>query len=99
MPKKECTSFDIAVTVDELKKTILNSRVNNIYQFNTKKLLLRLHKTNTPPLRLVMEAGRRLHLTSYALEKPLVPPVFCMALRKYLRGAWLLNIEQYGIFL
>ena len=42
-----------------------------------------------------MEAGRRLHLTSYALEKPLVPPVFCMALRKYLRGAWLLNIEQY----
>jgi predicted ribosome quality control (RQC) complex YloA/Tae2 family protein len=42
-----------------------------------------------------MEAGRRLHLTAYVLEKPLVPPAFCMALRKHLRGAWLTSVEQY----
>jgi glutamine cyclotransferase len=42
-----------------------------------------------------MEAGRRLHLTNYELEKPHAPPAFCMALRKYLRGAWLINVEQY----
>ncbi|MCJ7559505.1 NFACT family protein, partial [Candidatus Bathyarchaeota archaeon] len=50
---------------------------------------------DNPPLRLVMEAGRRLHLTAYALENPHVPPAFCMALRKHLRGAWITNLEQY----
>ena len=95
MPKKEFTSFDASAVVHELKETLMNSRVNNVYQLDAKTLLLKLHKTDKPPLRLVMEAGRRLHLTAYVLEKPLVPPAFCMALRKHLRGAWLASVEQY----
>ena len=79
----------------ELLNVILNSRVNNVYQLDPKTLLLKLHKTGMPPLRLVLEAGRRLHLTSYAVEKPLTPPAFCMALRKYLRSAWLTGVEQF----
>jgi predicted ribosome quality control (RQC) complex YloA/Tae2 family protein len=93
--KKDFTSFDVAVAVHELKEVIIDSRVNTIYQFDAKTLLFKLYKTDRPPLRLTMEAGRRLHLTSYALEPPHVPPAFCMALRKYLRGAWLVNVEQY----
>jgi predicted ribosome quality control (RQC) complex YloA/Tae2 family protein len=93
--KKEFTSFDVAIVVHELKETIANSRVNNIYQLNEKTIVLKMHKTDKPPLRLIMEAGTRLHLTNYALKPPKVPPAFCMALRKYLRGAWLDNIEQY----
>jgi predicted ribosome quality control (RQC) complex YloA/Tae2 family protein len=93
--KKEFTSFDVAISVRELKEAVANSRVNNIYQLNEKTLVLKLHKTDKPPLRLVMEAGRRLHLTAYALKSPKVPPAFCMALRKYLRGAWVDNVEQY----
>ena len=95
MRKKEFTSFDVAVAVHELKEAIADSRVNNVYQFNEKTLVLKLHKTDKPPLRLVMEAGTRLHLTVYALKPPKVPPAFCMALRKYLRGAWVDNVEQY----
>ena len=95
MRKKEFTSFDVAVAVHELKEVIPNSRVNNIYQFNEKTLVIKLHKTDNPPLRLVMEAGRRLHLTTYALKPPKTPPAFCMALRKHLRGAWVENLEQY----
>jgi predicted ribosome quality control (RQC) complex YloA/Tae2 family protein len=93
--KKEFTSFDVAVAVHELKEAIADSRVNNIYQLNEKTVILKLHKTDKPPLRLVMEAGRRLHLTAYALKPPKTPPAFCMALRKYLRGAWVENVEQY----
>jgi predicted ribosome quality control (RQC) complex YloA/Tae2 family protein len=93
--KKEFTSFDVAVAVHELKEMIADSRVNNVYQFNEKTLVLKLHKTDKPPLRLVMEAGRRLHLTAYALKPPRSPPAFCMALRKYLRGAWVDDVEQY----
>lgn len=95
MRKKESTSFDVAIAVHELKEEVADSRVNNIYQFNEKTVILKLHKTDKPPLRLVMEAGRRLHLTTYALKPPKTPPAFCMALRKHLRGAWVENVEQY----
>jgi predicted ribosome quality control (RQC) complex YloA/Tae2 family protein len=95
LSKKEFTSFDAAAVVHELKDSIVNSRVNNVYQLDAKTLLLKLHKTDKPPLRLVLEAGRRLHLTTFALETPVVPPSFCMALRKHLRSAWLSGVEQY----
>ena len=85
----------MSAIVHELKTQIIDSRVNNIYQLDPETLLFKLHKTDKPPLRLVMEAGRRLHLTAYSLEKPLTPPAFCMALRKYLRNAWLSSVEQY----
>jgi len=68
--KKEITSFDIAAVVKELKSQIANCRVNNIYQFGGKTLIFKLHKTDSPPIRLVIEAGRRLHSTSYAEESP-----------------------------
>lgn len=93
--RKEFTSFDVTVAVRELKNEILNSRVSNVYQLDKKTLLFKLHKTDEPPLNLILEAGKRLHLTSYALEKPSVPTAFCMALRKYIRNAWLISIEQY----
>jgi predicted ribosome quality control (RQC) complex YloA/Tae2 family protein len=93
--KKEFSSFDIAAAIQELKGLIADSRVNNIYQLDEKTLIFKLHKTDTPPIRLVMEAGRRLHATSYAEENPSEPPAFCMALRKYLRGAWVAGIDQY----
>jgi len=93
--KKEFTSFDTVAVVKELRGAVVGSRVNNVYQLGPKTLLLKLHKADEPPIRLIVEAGRRLHLTSYVLEKPLVPPAFCMALRKYLRGGWLADMEQY----
>jgi predicted ribosome quality control (RQC) complex YloA/Tae2 family protein len=93
--KKEFTSFDVAAVVRELKASVVGSRVNNVYQLDGKTLLLKLHKPDEPALRLVLEAGRRLHLTSYLLEKPLAPPAFCMAVRKYLRNGWLMSVEQY----
>jgi predicted ribosome quality control (RQC) complex YloA/Tae2 family protein len=93
--KKEFTSFDVAAVVLELQECIIDSRVNSVYQLDGKTLLLKLHKPDKPELRLVLEAGRRLHLTSYVLEKPLTPPAFCMALRKYLRNSRLTSLEQY----
>ena len=95
MRKKEFSSFDIAAAIKELKTTLAESRVNNIYQLNEKTIVFKLHKTDMPPIRLVMEAGRRIHATSYAEENPAEPPAFCMALRKNLRNAWVADIDQY----
>lgn len=96
MLKKDFTSFDLDAVVNELKTKLVDSRVNNIYQLDAKTLLLKLHKTNNPPMRLVLEAGRRLHLTNYSLSKPQTPPAFCMTLRKYLPGGWISDLEQFG---
>jgi predicted ribosome quality control (RQC) complex YloA/Tae2 family protein len=93
--KKEFSSFDIAAAIKELKTTLSESRVNNIHQLDEKTVIFKLHKIDLPPIRLVMEAGRRLHATSYAEENPTEPPAFCMILRKYLRGAWVAGIDQY----
>jgi predicted ribosome quality control (RQC) complex YloA/Tae2 family protein len=89
------TSFDVAAKAHELKNEITDSRVNNIYQLDAKTLLLKLHKVDKPPLLLLLEAGRRFHLTAYAQEKPAAPPAFCMALRKHLRNAWLRAVDQH----
>jgi len=93
--KKEFSSFDIAAAVKELGPQITHSRVNNIYQFGEKTFVFKLHKTDAPPIRLVIEVGRRLHSTSYAEESPAEPPPFCMTLRKLIRDSWLRSIEQY----
>jgi predicted ribosome quality control (RQC) complex YloA/Tae2 family protein len=93
--KKDFSSFDMVAVIKELKQTLADSRVNNIYQLDEKTVIFKLHKTDLPPIRLVIEAGRRLHATSYAEENPAEPPSFCMALRKYLRNAWVAGIDQY----
>jgi predicted ribosome quality control (RQC) complex YloA/Tae2 family protein len=95
VPKNEFTSFDVTAAVSELKKLVLGSRVNNIHQFDQKTVVFKLHKTNMPPIRLVVEAGRRIHSTVYAEESPAAPPAFCMMLRHYLRDSWFDSIEQY----
>lgn len=95
MPKKEFTSCDAAAVVRELKERILNSRVSNIYQLNSKTLLFKLHKADESDLRLILEAGRRLHLSVFDVKKPVTPPAFSMALRKYLRNCWMVIVEQH----
>lgn len=93
--KEQFSSFDVAAVVRELRGKIVDSRVRNIYQMDSQVLLFKLRRPDGRVFRLVMESGRRLHLTSYSREKPQFPPDFCMALRKYLRNCWLTDIEQH----
>jgi len=93
--KTEMTSFDTAVLVYELNQTIKGARIENIYQLNSTTLLFRLHQPNQPTLQLLLEAGKRAHLTSYVLSKPLKPPSFCMALRKHLRNGRITEVQQH----
>jgi len=86
------TSFDITALTPELNQTIKAARIDNIYQINPTTLLLKLRK---PSAQLIIEAGKRLHLTSYTLEKPEKPPAFCMALRKYLTNAEVKEVQQH----
>jgi len=88
------TSFDIAALTLELNRALQGARINNIYQINSATLLLKLHQSGNPPLSLLIEAGKRAHLTSYAIGKPLTPSSFCSALRKHLLNGLIQKIRQ-----
>lgn len=75
------TSFDIATILSELQKIIVGSRINNIYQVSPVTFLF----TFTSDVQLLIELGRRIHLTRYTVKRPPQPSQFCQILRKFLR--------------
>ena len=93
--KETLTSFDIAATLIEINQLTEGAYVSKIYQINTKTLLLKLRKPNQPKLQLLIEAGKRLHLTSYVHETPKRPSTFCMSLRKYLDNSIVKTVRQH----
>ncbi len=92
--KETMTSYDIAAIVRELDSRLERPRVSNIYQTNSRLLLLKLHEKDQGTSWLLVEPGRRLHLSSFYVDKPGSPPQFCRNLRKYLRNSTLTSINQ-----
>jgi predicted ribosome quality control (RQC) complex YloA/Tae2 family protein len=92
--KTQPSSFDLAVLSAELDRALKDYYVDNIYQVNPTTLLVKLNKPASPVRNLLIEAGRRVHLTAYSVEKPLRPPPFCSALRKYLLNGRVSKVEQ-----
>jgi len=88
-------SFDIAVITFELHGILKDGRVDNVYQINPRTLLLKIRRLDQPTVHLLIEAGKRIHMTSYSFAKPLKPPGFCMALRKYLKDGKIAEVRQY----
>ncbi|MCS7120740.1 MAG: NFACT family protein [Candidatus Bathyarchaeota archaeon] len=90
------SNIDIAAVALEINRVVQGYWIDNIYQLNPRTILLKL-RGGDGESQLLIEAGRRAHLTSYVYEKPLKPPSFCMALRKYLRNCRITQVEQYQI--
>ncbi|UCH01503.1 MAG: NFACT family protein, partial [Candidatus Bathyarchaeota archaeon] len=89
--KESMSSFDIGAMINEIAPIITNRLIDNIYQLNSHILLISFQGF---PEKLLLEAGRRLHLTAYRYKMPRNPPAFCRALRKHLRRTRLNTIEQ-----
>ncbi len=82
----------------ELNTTLVDARVDRIYQPDRYDILLLL-RTGRENVRLILSANPaapRFHLTTEARENPAEPPMFCMLLRKYLLGARILSVETPG---
>ncbi|MCW8802744.1 MAG: NFACT family protein, partial [Candidatus Bathyarchaeota archaeon] len=93
--KDVMTSFDVAAVTRETNQTVEGAFISKIYQIGTKTVLLKLRKPGNPRIQLLIEAGKRIHLTSYDHETPQRPSGFCMALRKYLDNGVILAVKQY----
>jgi len=89
------TSFDVAAVTHEINELVKGAHVAKIYQIGTQTLLLKLRRPNQPRLQLLIEAGKRLHLTSYVHETQKKPSSFCMSLRKYLDNGVVKEVRQH----
>jgi len=95
MLKEVMTSFDVAAVTHEINELAKGAHVAKIYQIGTQTLLFKLRRPNQPRLQLLIEAGKRLHLTSYVHETPKKPSAFCMSLRKYLDNGVVKEVRQH----
>jgi len=60
-------------------------------------LVFRLHGRERARFFLLIESGKRAHLTSALPHPPKFPPPFAMLLRKHISGGRVLSIKQHGI--
>jgi predicted ribosome quality control (RQC) complex YloA/Tae2 family protein len=91
--KNVMTSVDVAALLPELD-VLIGARLEKAYQSSPVEIRLKL-ATKNGKYDLVIEAGKRLHLTSNPALAPAVPPSFPMLLRKELKGGRIATIAQY----
>lgn len=83
---------------NELKKTLITSRIDKIYQPDKYDIHFTLRAKNENK-RLLLSANPtspRIHFTTVSRENPSRPPNFCMLLRKHLAGSRITNIHCPG---
>lgn len=86
------SSFDIKACVSELQ-VLIDGKVEKVYHNPPDEIRFRIYKKEK--FDLIVEAGKRIHLTKFPKEAPKIPTSFAMLLRKHLEGAKVKKIEQY----
>lgn len=87
--------MDVAAIVKELRPRLLDAKLLKVYQHSPDEIRIALHIFKEGRANLVVEAGKRFHLTKYPGEAPKFPQSFPALLRKYLSGGRIVDISQY----
>ncbi|MHC1600612.1 MAG: ribosome rescue protein RqcH, partial [Candidatus Methanospirareceae archaeon] len=87
------SSVDIAAIVTELQE-LVGARLVKAYQSGKDEIRLKLHQKEKGSLDLIIEAGKRIHLTKYKRPSPRIPSNFAMFIRKHLGGGRIARIRQ-----
>lgn len=90
--------FFTAAICRELTDRIIGSRIDRVSMPDRLQAAISIRQSGSS-YRLLASARpqyARLHLTSTNPENPMVPPVFCMVLRKHLLGGRILSVHQPG---
>ena len=85
----------LALTAKELKKILLEARIDKIFEPTRDEIVLQM-RTRTAGYKLFLSArsgSARVCLTNESFENPQVPPSFCMLLRKHLSGGKLVDVR------
>lgn len=90
---KSMSSVDIKACVRELEDEIVGGKVEKIYHYPPNEIRFKLYANGRKDL--IVEAGRRIHLTKFPKESPKFPSSFAMLLRKHLEGGKVKAVEQH----
>lgn len=93
--KQEMSSVDVAAIIKELCPRLINAKIGKIYQHSPEEIRTALSIFGEGRTNLVIEAGRRFHLTRSPEVAPKFPQPFPMLLRKYLSGGRIIDVLQY----
>ena len=93
---KSMTNVDIYTICQELNDLLVGARVDKSFQPTKDTVVMRFHKAGTGRLDLVIQAGKRIHFSQYPLTNPQNPPSFPMLLRKIVKGANVVSVEQHN---
>ncbi len=91
--KETMSALDIKFCLEELDEKILNSWTGKIYEING-IFLFRFNPPEGDRRELIIEPGKRIHLTEMNYKTPQRPPSYPMLLRKHLSNARLVNLKQ-----
>lgn len=90
---KSMSALDIYACVEELKEEIIGGKVEKIYHYPPNEIRIKLYCRGRKDL--VIEAGKRIHLTKFPKESPKFPSPFAMLLRKHLEGKRVEDVRQH----
>ncbi len=90
---KQISAVDIRAVVEELQN-LVGARIDKIYHNPPDEIRIRLRKPGEK-FDLILEAGKRIHLTKFPKEAPRFPSSFVMLLRKHLEGGRIKAIKQH----
>ena len=93
---KPMSNVDIYTISNELNNLLSGARVDKSFQPTKDIVIMRFHVPGTGRVDLVMQCGSRIHTSQYPLENPVNPPTFPMLLRKRVKGAHVVSIEQHN---
>jgi len=93
--KKAMSNVDVAAIVEELKDRILGGFVGKAYQQSSDKIWLSVQSPAEGRLDLLLEAGKRVHITQSQRPASKTPPQFPTMLRSHLSGGRIVDISQH----
>ncbi|KAK3336931.1 fibronectin-binding protein A N-terminus-domain-containing protein [Cercophora scortea] len=93
--KQRFSSLDVKVVAHELSEALVSLRLANIYDLNSKILLLKFAKPDKKH-QVLIESGFRCHLTDFVRTAAPAPSNFVARLRKSLKTRRLTSVAQIG---
>ena len=96
--KQEMTSADVAALVSELvagPNSLIDAKIGKIYQPAPEEIRIGLFLFGRGRHSLVIEAGKRVHLSKYPRPSPKNPQSFPMLLRKHILAGRITSVKQY----
>ncbi|KAK3695412.1 hypothetical protein B0T22DRAFT_418149 [Podospora appendiculata] len=93
--KQRFSSLDVKVVAHELSEALVSLRLANIYDLNSKILLLKFTKPDKKQ-QVLIESGFRCHLTDFVRTAAPAPSNFVARLRKSLKTRRLTSVAQIG---